>query len=143
MSPNHEFANEEGEILVSRGDSIPGIPQNQFKVVADYTFTNGLNLGLDLVSNSGQNLRGDESNQLAEIEGYAVINFRARYKIAENFELFAKVNNLFNEEFETFGLLGEEPNELEVPIIENLTIPRFLGAAAPRAGFIGVRYSFK
>ena len=143
LSPNHEFANEEGEILVSRGDSIPGIPQNQFKAVADYTFTNGLNLGLDLVSNSGQNLRGDESNQLAKIEGYSVINFRARYKIAENFELFAKVNNLFDEEFETFGLLGEEPAELEVPIIENLTVPRFLGAAAPRAGFVGVRYSFK
>lgn len=143
LSPNHEFADDEGEILVSRGDSIPGIPQNQFKAVADYMFDNGLNIGLDLVSNSGQILRGDESNQLAEIDGYSVVSFRARYQIAENFEIFARINNLFDEEFETFGLLGEEPGELEVPIIENLTVPRFLGAAAPRAGFLGVRYNFR
>lgn len=143
LSPNHEFANEEGEILISRGDSIPGIPQNQFKAVADYMFNNGLNIGFDLVSNSSQTLRGDESNQLAEIDGYSVVSFRARYQIADNFELFARVNNLFDEEFETFGLLGEEPGELEVPIIENLTVPRFLGAAAPRAGFVGIRYSFR
>lgn len=143
LSPNHEFANDDGEILISRGDSIPGIPQNQFKAVADYMFDSGLSIGLDLVNNSGQNLRGDESNQLAEIDGYSVVSFRARYQIAENFEVFARINNLFDEEYETFGLLGEEPGELEVPIIENLTVPRFLGAAAPRAGFFGVRYSFR
>ena len=143
LSPNHDFADDDGEILISRGDSIPGIPRNQFKAVADYRFDNGLNIGLDLVSNSGQRLRGDESNQLAQIDGYSVVSFRARYQIAENFELFARVNNLFDEEFETFGILGEEPGELEVPIIENLTVPRFLGAAAPRATFVGVRYSFR
>jgi outer membrane receptor protein involved in Fe transport len=52
------------------------------------------------------------------------------------------VNNVFDEKFETFGLLGEEPNEVEVPIIEDLTVPLFLGPAPPRAGFLGVRYSF-
>lgn len=143
LSPNHEFANDDGEILISRGDSIPGIPQNQFKVVADYLFESGLNVGLDLVSNSEQYLRGDESNQLESIDGYSVINLRARYQLAENFEIFARVDNVLDLEFETFGLLGEEPGELEVPIIENLTVPRFLGAAAPRAGFLGLRYSFR
>jgi iron complex outermembrane receptor protein len=142
LSPNHTFANEVGEILISRGDSIPGIPQNQFKVVADYVFDSGLNIGLDLVSNSGQFIRGDESNQLDEVEGYFVVNLRAQYQLTEDFELFARIDNVFDEEFETFGLLGENPSELEVPIIENLTIPRFLGAAAPRAGFVGARYSF-
>jgi outer membrane receptor protein involved in Fe transport len=67
---------------------------------------------------------------------------RARYAVNEKFEIFAKVENLFDREFETFGLLGEEPGEVEVPIIEDMTIPIFLGAAPPRAGFIGIRYSF-
>ena len=33
LSPNHDFANDEGEIRVNRGDRIPGIPQDQFKLV--------------------------------------------------------------------------------------------------------------
>ena len=34
------------------------------------------------------------------------------------------------------------PGEAEVPIIEDLEVPIFLGAAPPRAAFIGVRYRF-
>jgi hypothetical protein len=49
---------------------------------------------------------------------------------------------LFDKEFETFGLLGEEPGEVEVPIIEDMEVPLFLGSAPPRAAFIGIRYRF-
>ncbi|NKB34926.1 MAG: TonB-dependent receptor [Pseudomonadales bacterium] len=142
LSPNHDFADDEGEILVRSGDNIPGVPENQFKFLANYQLVDGLNLGLDIVSNSDQHLRGDESNQLDEIDGYTVVNLRARYQINDDLEIFANVQNLFDEEFETFGLLGEEPNEVEVPIIEDLEVPLFLGAAPPRAAFIGVRYRF-
>lgn len=142
LSPNHDFADDEGEILVRRGDSIPGIPKNQFKFSADYTMFEGLKIGLDVVSNAEQHLRGDESNQLDEIDGYSVVNLRARYQISEDLEIFANILNLFNEEYESFGLLGEEPGEVEVPIIEDFEIPVFLGAGPPRAAFIGVRYSF-
>lgn len=142
LSPNHEFADDEGEITVRSGDRIPGIPQNQFKLITDYNFENGLNIGLDVLNNDGQFLRGDESNQLDEVDGYSVVNLRARYQLNEKLEIFAKIENVLDEEFETFGLLGEEPGEVEVPIIEDMTVPVFLGAAPPRAGFVGVRYSF-
>ncbi len=142
LSPNHEFADDEGEVSVHSGDRIPGIPQNQFKLITDYKFLNGLTLGMDVLKNDGQFIRGDESNQLDEVNGYTVVNLRARFAVNDRLEVFAKVENLFDREFETFGLLGEEPGEVEVPIIEDMTIPIFLGAAPPRAGFIGVRYSF-
>ena len=142
MSPNHEFADEEGEITVRGGDRIPGIPQHQFKVSSDYRFTNGFNIGLDLLSNGSQVLRGDESNQLGDVSGYMTISMRARYSVNEKLEVFAKIDNLLDKEYESFGLLGEEPGELEVPIIEDLTNPVFLGAGAPRAAFLGLRYSF-
>ncbi len=142
LSPNHDFANDEGEILVSGGDRIPGIPQHQFKLVTNYQVDEHLGIGIDFISNSNQYLRGDESNQLDTIDGYNMVNLRARYRFNDNLELFAVINNLFNDEFETFGLLGEEPNEVEVPIIEDLEVPIFLGAAPPRAGFLGVRYRF-
>jgi outer membrane receptor protein involved in Fe transport len=142
LSPNHAFADSEGEILVQSGDRIPGIPQNQVKLLTNYRVTERFGLGLDVVNNSDQHLRGDESNQLEPVDGYTVVNFRARYQVTDQFQVFAMVNNVFEEEFETFGLLGEEPNEVEVPIIEDLTVPLFLGPAPPRAGFLGVRYSF-
>lgn len=142
LSPNHDFADDEGEILVNSGDSIPGIPENQFKLVTNYQVDDKFSLGVDVIANSDQHLRGDESNQLDTVDGYALVNFRARYRFNDNLEAFAVVNNLFDREFETFGLLGEEPNEVEVPIIEDLEVPIFLGAAPPRAGFLGIRYRF-
>lgn len=142
LSPNHQFADENGEILINSGDNIPGIPQNQFKLVTNYQFTGGFSMGLDVINNSDQYLRGDESNQLDTVDGYTLVNLRARYQFNDSFEVFAMVNNVFDKEFETFGLLGEEPGEVEVPIIEDLTVPVFLGAAPPRAGFLGLRLSF-
>ena len=142
LSPNHSLADDEGKISVSSGDRIPGIPQHQFKMNADYQLAEGFNIGLDVVNNSDQYLRGDESNQLDEIDGYTVVNLRAHYQVTEDLEIFATVQNLLDDEFETFGLLGEEPGEVEVPIIEDFEIPLFLGAAPPRAGFIGLRYRF-
>jgi outer membrane receptor protein involved in Fe transport len=142
LSPNHDFADDNGEIGVRRGDRIPGIPQNQFKLTAEYRVRDGLNIGLDILSNGGQFIRGDESNQLDEVDGYTVVTLRAHYRFNKQLEIFAKVDNLFDAEFETFGLLGEEPGELDVPLIADMTIPVFLGAAPPRAGFVGIRYRF-
>jgi len=142
LSPNHQFADVDGKISVRSGDRIPGIPEDQFKLIADYQILEGLSVGLDILNNGRQTVRGDESNQLPAIDGYTVVNLRARYRLNDSFEVFAKVDNLFDREFETFGLLGDEPGEVKVPIIEDMTIPLFLGAAPPRAGFVGVRYRF-
>ena len=142
LSPNHDFADDDGEIRVRSGDKIPGIPEHQFKLLGSYQLKDNFHISFDVSRNSSQFLRGDESNQMGEIDGYVVANLRLRYSITENFDVFATVQNLFDREFETFGLLGEEPSELEVPIIEDLEIPIFLGAAAPRAGFLGISYSF-
>ncbi len=142
LSPNHEFADEEGEITVLAGDRIPGIPAHQFKFGADYAFDDRLILSLDLIANSGQYLRGDESNQLDAIDGFTLVNLGARYRFSERLLMYAQVHNLFDSSFETFGLLGEEPGEVEVPLVEDFEIPIFLGAAPPRAGFLGLRYRF-
>lgn len=142
LSPNHAFADDEGEIAVRAGDRIPGIPQHQFKLSSDYQFSDGFSVGVDVLSNGSQVLRGDESNQLSEVSGYTTVSLRARYSVNSRLELFAKVDNALDREYESFGLLGEEPGELEVPIIEDLTIPVFLGAGAPRAAFLGLRYNF-
>ena len=137
LSPNHPFANDDGEVQVEAGDRIPGIPDHQFKFSGDYTLPWNLRVGLEVIYNSGQYLRGDESNQLGEIDGYAVVNLRGSYRVDERFELFARVTNLFDTDYENFGLLGEEPAEI-LPGLADQS-PVFLGAGAPLAGWVGLR----
>ena len=144
-SSNHSFAaeNESGGhvIKVSPGDRIPGLPEHSLKMGANYLLFERLDVGFDVIYNSNQVLRGDESNQLDPVDGYAVVNLRANYKFNDNISLFARVTNLFDEDYESFGLLGEEPNEVPVAAFEDFESPRFLGPGAPRAGFVGVKLS--
>ncbi len=93
---------------VRKGDDIPGIPQHLFKAAADYAFTDRLSMGVDMIAVSDSHLRGDESNQLDEVSGFAVFNARANYRF-DNFEAFVLVENLFDRDYENFGLVGEEP----------------------------------
>ncbi|MGD9601480.1 MAG: TonB-dependent receptor [Gammaproteobacteria bacterium] len=140
LSPNHPSADANGEVAVEEGDRIPGIPRHQFKFGGDYAFTFGGRLGFELLYNSDQVLRGDEANQLETVDGYAVVNLRASYRFTPRMEAFARVTNLFDTDYENFGLLGEDPTEI-LPDLADAT-PVFLGAGAPRGGWVGLRVRF-
>ena len=140
LSPNHPNANDAGELSVERGDRIPGIPEHIFKLGGDYRLIESISAGLELVYNSNQVLRGDESNDLDTVDSFTLVNLRASYAASAQFLIFARVTNLFDQEYENFGLLGEDPSEV-VPDLTD-TRPVFLGAGAPRGGWIGFRYRF-
>ena len=139
LSPTHDFANEDGEIRVGEGDRIPGIPEHQFKLGWDYEFKHGIALGFDLIYNSDQVLRGDESNQLGTIDGYTVANLRATFRLNDHFNFFARVTNVFDTDYENFGLLGEDPGAAIEGLVDNR--PRFLGSGAPRGIWAGFQIS--
>lgn len=135
-SANNPFADANGLIQVNEGDYIPGIPQHSLKFGGDYAITNKISVGGDVSYNSGVFLRGDESNQLGRLGGYTTINLRGSYQINNMFSVFARVNNLLDEEYESFGLLGEPD---EVPGFDSFTDNRFVGVGAPISGIIGVK----
>ncbi|MBI4006801.1 MAG: TonB-dependent receptor [Gammaproteobacteria bacterium] len=142
-SPNHPFAiDTDGDtvgdsIQVRDGDRIPGIPQHNFKIGGDYAMTPKFSIGGDLVYNSNQYLRGDEANLLDTIDGYAVVNIRGSYQYNQYVSFFARINNLLDSDYETFGLLGD-PEEVLGPAFDD---PRFLAPGAPISGFIGITIS--
>jgi outer membrane receptor protein involved in Fe transport len=142
LSPNHPVASDdEGTIEVGGGDHLPGVPRHRLKFGGEYLFDEDLSLGVDVLYNSGQHLRGDESNQLEQISAFTVVNLRGQYRLNEHLVFFATINNLLDKDYETFGLIGEEPGEVDVPAFAQFTNPRFLGPGAPRAGFVGVKLS--
>lgn len=136
FSPNHPDQ-VDNTLMVERGDRIPGIPDHTFKLGGSVEVLPALTLGADLQANAGQYLRGDEANQLDQTDAYAVVNVRGEYRISERVTTFARINNLFNTDYESFGLLGE-PDEVLGASFDD---PRFLGPGAPIGGWVGVEVS--
>ena len=135
-SAHHPHADEDNRIFVRKGDRIPSLPRHSLKLGADFALTPSLDLGADLVANSGQYLRGDEANLLGQTTGYAVLNLRANYAFNRSLSFFARVDNVFDRRYVTFGTLGEADE-----IFAGFEDPRFYGPAAPRGAWIGVRLS--
>ena len=142
-SPNHPILEDEpdapqivgdGKLLVSSGARLPGIPEHQANVGLDYTITDRLSIGGDVVWRSGVYYRGDEANLLDQTDGYSILNLRGEYRIGSQVTLFARIENVFDEDYESFGLLGE-PDE----IFADFDDPRFLGAGPPLGAWLGVR----
>ncbi|MEW8305229.1 MAG: hypothetical protein AB2724_19675, partial [Candidatus Thiodiazotropha sp.] len=73
-----------------------------------------------------------------EIDGYTLVNLRGEYQATDKLKLFAKVDNLFDREYETFGLYGEADEVLG----DDYENPRFLSPGSPRAIWAGLRYNF-
>jgi outer membrane receptor protein involved in Fe transport len=122
------------KLLVRSGADIPGIPRHQANLGIDLSLHDRVEFGADVVVRSGVHLRGDEANLLDRTDGYAILNLRAAWHLNDNLMLFARVENAFDENYETFGLLGE-PGE----VFEDFSNPRFLGAGPPRGAWVGAR----
>lgn len=136
------LANAVTTINVSKGNKIPGIARQTLKLRAAYDVTPAWNVGTNVVMVSGQYARGDENNQdvNGKVPGYAVVHLDTHYSINDNWKLFAKVNNVFDTQYATFGVLGS--NIFNLDGAGNQINEQFRSPAAPRAGWVGVTYEF-
>jgi iron complex outermembrane recepter protein len=151
-SPNNSSAvdldgdGQPESIFVNPGNRLPGIPQQRLKLRAEYQPAQTTLFGLTMVAASGQYARGDENNQdvNGQVPGYAVFNVDARYNFARGWDLVARVNNLFDKSYQTFGVLGE--NFFRGPdgtFDATAAGPeQFRSSGAPRGGWVGVQYRF-
>jgi outer membrane receptor protein involved in Fe transport len=114
------------------------VPLHNLKVSISGTIKR-LALAGSLVTTSRQYLRGDEANLLPAIDGFSLVNLSASYPLASHVSLAARVTNLFGSEHATFGLLGEADEVLG----DDYEDPRFLSPGAPRAAWVGLRFSFR
>jgi outer membrane receptor protein involved in Fe transport len=143
-SPANSSADANGDIEVRPGDRIPGVPRQTLRLRIDFEPTSTWSVGANVIVNSSLRSRGDENNQDESglVPGYMVVNLDGRYRIAKNVELFARVNNLFDRKYATFGVLGENvftgPDRSFDPA--NGQPESFRGLGAPRGAWIGIRY---
>ena len=133
-------ATKDGFLAVKPGDRMPGIPQHSVKAGILQGLTQKWDLAAETILGSSRFFLGDEGNDQPPLDGYGIVNARTTYRISDAIEFFARVDNVFDLGYETFGVLAE----LEVPIREvpNASIPRFVGPGAPRSAFTGIRVRF-
>ena len=125
-----------GNINVTKGNKIPGVARQTLKVRAAYELTPAWNVGSNVILATGQYAHGDENNQDSNgmVPGYAVMNLDTHYVINPAWKVFAKVNNVFDKQYATFGQLGQN--------IYTANDEQFRTPSAPRAAWVGITYEF-
>jgi outer membrane receptor protein involved in Fe transport len=118
-------------------------------VRADWAITSRLSLGANVLTSAGVYARGDENNRdvNGQLPGYTVVNLDGRYVASERFEVFGRVNNVFDRRYFNFGVVGENfftgPGRTFGPAAgADPRAEQFRGPGAPLGFWLGVQYSF-
>jgi outer membrane receptor protein involved in Fe transport len=132
-----------GLIQVLPGNRIPAIPRNRVKVGFDYAVTDAFKIGGDALFVGSQYFVGDESNQAARLPGYSVFSAHASYQINKTFQVYGRVDNIFDNRYATYGTFfdtGDVPNFANGGA--DFTDPRTVSPARPRAFYAGLKATF-
>jgi iron complex outermembrane recepter protein len=135
-SPNNPLQDANGNIPITNGTLIAGIPKNTVKVGVDYAVTPNWKVGADMVAASSQVLTGNENNAVPQAPGYAVFGVHTSYQVAKQVQVFGYVQNIFDQRYYTAGSLGPTGEFMTGPSITN---PQSFGPGRPVAIFGGVK----
>ncbi len=150
LSQANSTADANGNIEVSSGDRIPGIPRHHLNAFANYDLTDRLSVGANAVAVSRQFARGNDNNRHqadgvnflgpGEIAGYKLLNLNSVWKLEKNLQLFAKINNVFDRRYATAGALRQNffPGGSLAPLGAQ-TNETFYAPGAPRGIWIGIQ----
>lgn len=161
-APECTAGGQDDEILVRKGDRLPGLPNHSAKFGLNWRTTDWLRLGGDVQAFSGQYARGNENNQHqsgtftdalgntrtfdgpGKTAGYAILNLNGEARLGGGWQMFAKVNNVFDKRYATAAALAENPFAGGSFQIDsgNWRRETFVAPGAPRAAWIGLRYAF-
>ncbi len=143
LDSNSPFADADGKIQVLPGNRIPAIPRNRFKVGVDYSITDAFKVGGDALFVGSQYFVGDESNQAARLPGYSVFNLHTSYQINKTFQIYGRVDNVFDNRYSVYGTFFERD---DIPNFTNggaeFTDARSVSPARPRAFYAGLKATF-
>ncbi|MEN3275677.1 MAG: hypothetical protein V7631_1467 [Massilia sp.] len=147
-------------IQVTPGTRIAGLPRHTLKLGLDWQPSAQWMLGGDIVAVSRLVAQGNEDGLLedpeddepldrgdAGIGGHALLSLRATYKPTRQLEFYARVNNVLDRRYETYGVLAENlfpGGQLAQPALgtDEPQDSRFVAPGAPRSFMLGMRYTF-
>ena len=105
--------------------------------------TDAFKVGGDALFVSSQYFVGDESNQAPRLPSYTVFNVHASYQINKTFQIYGRVDNVFDNRYATYGTFFDTD---ALPNFANggapFTDPRSVSPARPRAFYAGLKATF-
>lgn len=144
-------------IAVSKGDYLAGIPKHQLKLRGEWQATPNWSIGANVLAFASQYAFGNENNKhrantgnddfvqdSGKIRGYTIVNLDTRYQFGNTgWQLFGRVNNVFDKKYYTAGMLGETYFQADGSGFNGEDGASLLvSPGAPLAGWVGVRYVF-
>lgn len=149
-------------VRIRRGTAMAGLPRHSGRLSLDWQLRPELSIGADLHAVSSLVTQGNEDGLTEDadddddaagqranwrVQGYMLLGLRASYRPADKWEVFARVSNVFNRRYETFGAVAPDlfphgrllaPHEEEGEAEQ----ARFVAPGAPRSIVAGLRYRF-
>ena len=138
---NNPAQDANGQLQVRRGNRLPGIPQSQLKLGAQYDVTDAWVVGATGLAASGAYLFGDEANLTPRLPAYFTLNLNTSYRVTPHVQLFALGQNVTDHRYYTYGTFSPTA-AVHLAQAPNATNPRSYSLAAPIGGFGGVRVTF-
>lgn len=144
VQSNSPASNGGGNITITPGNYLPGIPRNMFKMGGSYDVTPKWSVGLSANAQTSSYLYGDQSNQEAPLPGVFTVNFNTRYKVTKRLEVFGEIDNLTDARYYEYGTFSPTglAGGVYVAQAPNYNNPRSYSIAAPIAGYAGIKVKF-
>ncbi|MEL7781601.1 TonB-dependent receptor [Citromicrobium bathyomarinum] len=86
------------------GNKLARRAEDKADLVVDYRMNNGIGIGATVLV-VGDSF--DNASNTRQLDGYVVADLRASYGVTEQLEIFGRVENLFDEEYETVYRYGQ------------------------------------
>jgi outer membrane receptor protein involved in Fe transport len=109
----------DNDIHITRGDFIPQVPRDIFKLYGEYKPSPKLTAQMNILSVGSSFARGNENNLnqpdgvfylgSGKSAGYGVVDLGARCRITSHIQLFVQMNNLLDKHYSTGAQLGVTP----------------------------------
>lgn len=145
----------ERNVSVTPGTKIAGLPEHTFRINADWRATPKMTIGGTLLTTSSLVTQGNEDGKIpddetvnAKINGYTLLHLHANYEAEKGLDYFARINNVFDTRFETYGMMAMSMFNANGSLIDSSTsatgpnVSRFVAPGAPRHLMVGLRYRF-
>ena len=145
----------ERDIRIKPGDKIAGLPEHTLRLNVDWKSTEKLTVGGSLLATSSLISQGNEDGKIgiedgetisasAKVKGYTILNLNANYEAQKGLDYFARLNNVFDTRYESYGLMALSMFNSNGSAITagGPNMSRFVAPGAPRNFMVGLRYRF-
>lgn len=144
------------DVIVTPGTKIAGLPDHTLRILTDWRATEKLAVGGSLLVTSKIVTQGNEDGGIGEdgrgdasIKGYTIFNLHANYQADKGLDYFARLNNVFDTRYESYGMMAMSMFNADSSLIAGglansigPNVSRFVAPGAPRNFMVGLRYRF-